>query len=209
MIISYRMTHEEMPRPERAQWKDVHGQEVAKRAIEVALCGPHPIVFTGSPSTPREAIVTIGYDLACELEIPFDGTAMLPCPCGWYGSTEHKCFCKPEALLEHRNNTDIPANALHVELTTPIAAEVLSRYREEAIERVMQSIIGANERDKVSQQITDTATQEIFKTACEELTIAAVFPTLPIAATIARMNAAKSITLEALCEALHYRKLYL
>jgi magnesium chelatase family protein len=101
-------------------FKDIKGQEHAKRAIEVAVAGGHSLVIEGFPGVGKTLLAEAAEGLADKVlvveasyisaptldfaellkkaEYPIIITR-LPCPCGWLENPFRLCTCTPGQLL--------------------------------------------------------------------------------------------------------------
>jgi len=81
--------------------EQISGMEAAKRVLEVALAGPHGIVFLYNSNSRAVELVRAGKRIAGNHGLAFHGMAYPVCPCSRYGSRTSKCACKRTAISRH------------------------------------------------------------------------------------------------------------
>ena len=80
---------EETPKP--LDWTDLPGHESVKRAVEVALVGPHPMLLIATPGYGATRFT----DLVGVRIVP-------PCPCGQLGNPRRACTCEVPEIAAHQ-----------------------------------------------------------------------------------------------------------
>ncbi len=78
--------------------KDIAGNEIAKRAIEVAAVHGISIGFFGREVAHRLTLVAAGFGVPA--------FAAKPCPCGRYGSMRESCRCSISVIRRHQNSKE-------------------------------------------------------------------------------------------------------
>ena len=90
----------------------IHGNEIAKRALIVAVAGQHSILFVGPPgcgkTMMRATALTLGLDSTFEV---------WPCPCGWRTCRDKQCRCSVNQVQRHV--AQFPIAEITVEMQRP------------------------------------------------------------------------------------------
>jgi magnesium chelatase family protein len=174
----------------------IRGNEMAKRALLVAVAGNHSIVFVGPPNSGKSmlraaAIYHIG-------PATFESR---PCPCGYFGSPSISCNCSESKIRKHR--IKIPVADITVEVVPPAQRDLLGRP-------------GTGSAD-ISRALADMPSYpslelgeecgNLIKAACAELSIdvAGRDRIIAVARTIANLDHKETIQPSHLCEAINYR----
>lgn len=85
---------------------DIWGNEMAKRAVEIALKGHHSIKFIGG----NEA--ELFHDFCIENDLL--AFCLTPCPCGNFGDKDKACSCDPLELKKHKQGIEKIETALTI-----------------------------------------------------------------------------------------------
>lgn len=157
--------------------------------------------------------------------------SMNPCPCGYYGSVEKKCNCKPEQIKKYINKISGPLLDridIHIEVNrvkyekldndeNTESSESISKRVDDArkrqIERYKQYNIYSN--SELTPQLIEKYcnlnqnTKRILKDAFEKLGLSAraYGRILKVARTIADLDSSEKIEIKHLTEAIQYRSL--
>jgi len=182
-------------------------QEHAKRAIEVALVGSHPICFIG--------VGNGGDALRLARWVRQQGVAAFttaPCPCGNVGDAVRTCVCTTTEIHAWRQRS-----AYHAALGATLVVEVPSVTPEqiaavlrgrlgESDETVRERIAWARARPLPGTEI-DGAGQRLLVAAIRQLALDTMQTErmLTIARTIARMAGVARVGPAHLAEAMQYR----
>lgn len=188
-------------------------QEHAKRAIEVALVGLHRVTLIAR-GDPADAAALAAWLTAYA---PDTATVVRPCPCGNHDDPRLPCGCTPEAIIAHLARPDV-AQALLAEIvvTMPPPA-TMSLALGEPDEHILARVAAArtrrvpDERVDADQpfvaQLTDPGARSLLRAALRDIPMSGVRlrQMLAVAASIAKLAAAPTITASHLAEALQYR----
>jgi predicted ATPase with chaperone activity len=188
--------------------QDVAGLEHAKRAIEVAICGNHPLALIGEPNHADAArLAAIAHELGVSTV-----WALRPCLCGFFGSIPHSCTCGVEKVRRFRHRGEwrraVEGAAMYIEIpAVPYEKLTGAVERREPQERVLDRIAEARIRPPVSTTLYDGASQRLMQAAMRQLHFTSVQYTqvLRVAATVARLAHEESIRPAHLAEALQYQ----
>lgn len=174
----------------------IRGNEMAKRALTVAIAGNHSILFVGPPNSGKSmlraaAIHHIG-------PVTFEGR---PCPCGFFGSPRVSCECSDSRITRHR--AKLPVADLTVEVVPPTERDLQGRPGTSSAE--LSRILDAY-RTFPSRELGEDC-RNILKAACAELNIDADVREriVAVARTIANLDHSETIQPAHLTEAINYR----
>ena len=157
--------------------------------------------------------------------------SMNPCQCGYYGSQERKCSCKPEQIKKYVNRVSGPLLDridIHIEVNqikyhqleskgkTETSQEIRNRVnqaRKIQIERYKEYHIFSNSKltPKLIEKFCNlnTKSKQIVEAAFDKLGLSAraYNRILKVARTIADLDGSKEIQEKHLAEAIQYRSL--
>ena len=126
--------------PERLKLQDLVGNEMAKRAIEVALSGNHSVVFIEMIDSQADKLLEATENLADTLGVDFTGSIVSLCKCKAYGSPKHECICSMALIKKHLESIakTIKGADIIVETTAPMDYETTNRneLEEDVIKRI-------------------------------------------------------------------------
>ncbi len=160
--------------------------------------------------------------------------AMNPCPCGWYGDTQHECSCSPAVVSRYQKRLSGPLLDridIHVEVPRVDFEKLSDARRGETSRAIRARVEAARERqrqrfagyvDGHSQLLTnadmgpgeirefcavDEAGHSLLRAAMRQLHMSAraYHRTLKLARTIADLIGAERIETAHLAEAIQYR----
>lgn len=157
--------------------------------------------------------------------------SMNPCQCGYYGSKEKKCSCKPEQIKKYRNRISGPLLDridIHIEVnhikyneleqkgkieTSREIKKRVNQARKIQLERYQQYHVFSNAEltSKLIDQFCklDVKSKQILEMAFDRLGLSAraYHKILKVARTIADLEACEKIQEKHLAEAIQYRSL--
>ena len=182
----------------------------------------------------EDGVITVSR-LAQTIEYPANFTmiaSMNPCPCGYYGSSNHPCKCSEMQIHKYLNKISGPLLDridLHVEVDSipydDLTSEVNEETREEIKKRVNKARQIQTERYKNYEKIHSNAqmTAALCKKYCKisdeantiikhafeifNMSARAYNRILKVARTIADLEGSDNIELEHIIEAINYRTL--
>lgn len=193
--------------------EDLPGREYAKRAVEVCAVGDHSIMFIATLPNEYDAYY---YNLWLNQNFKLSpyGNIVTPCNCGFHGDVNRTCICTPDEITKHRVEKILKyqhGNTMEmvVEIGDIKFEDLLLKRRRETNEIVLKRIAEARSRKPVSSAIEDLdeSCVKLLRSAYAQLAFSSwqVESILSVAATIARMDSAKTIKPAHLAEALVYR----
>ncbi len=157
--------------------------------------------------------------------------SMNPCPCGYYGSEEKQCNCKPEQIKKYMNRISGPLldrMDIHIEVnkvkysqleqeskneTSEEIRKRVNRARQIQLERYQKYHIFSNSEltPKLIEKFCqlDTESKQILETAFHKLNLSArgYNKILKVARTIADLEKCEKIQQKHIAEAIQYRSL--
>lgn len=157
--------------------------------------------------------------------------SMNPCQCGYYGSKEKKCSCKPEQIKKYRNRISGPLLDridIHIEVnhikyneleqkgkieTSQEIKKRVNQARKIQLERYQEYHVFSNAEltSKLIDQFCklDVKSKQILEMAFDRLGLSAraYHKILKVARTIADLEACEKIQEKHLAEAIQYRSL--
>lgn len=177
----------------------IHGQEMGKRALEVAVCGDHTILFVGPHGVGKTMLRCLGVALGHHASFE-----ALPCPCGNYGDGRQECRCTAAKIEQVQRSW--PECDITLFLPSVPAREMLSELRGTTFQDMKARKEQCLERTKPTKLTEDATT--FFKHAMSELGISAraADAARRVAATIACMDSDEWIGPSHIAEAVNYRR---
>jgi len=157
--------------------------------------------------------------------------SMNPCPCGYYGSKEKECCCRPEQIKKYRNRISGPLLDridLHIEVNSVKYTKLQSNEKVESSETIRKRVNCARKiqierykdyniysNSELTPQLMeifcrlDIECRVLLEKAFERLGLSAraYGRILKVARTIADLDAQKNIQVKHLAEAIQYRSL--
>lgn len=174
----------------------IRGNELAKRALLVAIAGNHSIVFVGPPNSGKSMLRA-----AAIYHIGPPAMECRPCPCGYFGSPTVSCNCSEAKIRKHR--LQIPVADIVVEVVPPSQRDLQGRPGTGSadISRALADLPSYPNLDY------DADCANLLKAACAELSIDALGRDriIAVARTIANLDHSERIKASHLCEAINYR----
>ncbi|MFZ6691362.1 YifB family Mg chelatase-like AAA ATPase [Undibacterium sp. SXout20W] len=152
--------------------------------------------------------------------------AMNPCPCGYFGHTNGKCRCTPDAINRYQDKISGPLLDridLQIQVAALPHADLLKQADGESSAKILARVEAAFERQQQRQGKTnnllstseidalcrpDAAADTILKAAMNKFdwSARAYHRVLKVARTIADLAAADTITAHHVAEAIQYRR---
>ena len=175
----------------------IHGNEMAKRAVVVAVAGNHTILFIGPPSCGKTMIRAVALELG--LGNTFE---VQPCPCGYRNDPRRACECKSSQIERHLRK--LPVADISIEMVCPPEREMRSRGT--SVAEMRQQIVAKSGYE--SLEVGDDS-RNLLKAAISEYALDADTRNkiLAIARTIANLDRSERIDSRHLCEAINYRSM--
>ena len=157
--------------------------------------------------------------------------SMNPCPCGYYGSNEKECCCKPDQIKKYRNKISGPLLDridLHIEVNGVKYEKLQSTKKEETSETIRKRVNKARKiqitrykkyniysNSELSPSLIEkfcklnSECKKILEISFEKLGLSAraYSRILKVARTIADLEESKEIKQKHLAEAIQYRSL--
>jgi predicted ATPase with chaperone activity len=183
----------------RPYLQDIQDNEIAKRAVEVALVGGHSIAFIYQQGAPGMELLQAAEGMAKDAGIPFQGLAAFPCPCGFFGTATAPCECSLRRIVTYRKTLArrLAGFEMGVALLPPWGKTV---RRGEDEEQVMQRVRRARAFD-----LTDTTLsadcEYLLKVHLGVAGASRKAQILKIAATICRLGSSDRMLCHHLMEA--------
>lgn len=184
--------------------QDSIGNEMAKRAIEVALSGNHSIVLIDTLDSNASELMEAANQLAQENGFEFKCQIVPLCPCKAYANPKHECNCSHAAIKKHLKKVakTIQDADIIAETTAPMSYEttngnepdeaVIKRIK--AVDNSKTNAIGGD-----AEYLLDYAQKDIDFDAKTIIKISRV------ANTITNMEGVDSIKAHHMCEAIQYQ----
>ena len=157
--------------------------------------------------------------------------SMNPCQCGYYGSTEKKCRCKPEQIKKYINKISGPLwdrIDIHIEVSSVKYKQLTKANKEETSEEIRKRVNIARKKQQErykkyhiysNSELTPKLIEEfckineksknILEKAFNTLSLSAraYNKILKVARTIADLSESENIKEEHIAEAIQYRSL--
>lgn len=185
--------------------KKIRGHEHIKRLLEVAVAGEHSVALhsVGNPLDTELFAFWLNEHNIAAFQVPH-------CPCGNLGSVDNECICsrnKIKNFQEYGYYADARLAAeLHIDVH-PVPYEKLSSERDgETDEMIVERALAARER--TVDLTLDNACRSLMQAAHRQLGLNSNVQyrrVLKVAATIAKLAGAATISPAHLAEALQYR----
>lgn len=157
--------------------------------------------------------------------------SMNPCPCGYYGSNDKECNCKPDQIKKYRNKISGPLLDridLHIEVESVKYEKLESKEKVETSEEIRKRVNNARKiqlkrykkypifsNSELTPQLVeehcklDLESKKILENAFDRLGLSAraYGRILKVARTIADLEGTEKIQVRHLAEAIQYRSL--
>lgn len=176
---------------------EIKGQEMAKRALTVAIAGQHSILFVGPPGCGKSMLRALGRRLGL-----IETYEAHPCPCGHYSDPRAACACTVGQIASYRRGW--PTAQIFCEVMPVLARDMLTNFRGTTEEIIRQWLTSAGPRpaDKLDQYA-----ESLLKAAIGELALSAeqVATFRSVAVTIAALDGASIVEARHISEAINYR----
>ncbi len=180
----------------------IRSNEVAKRALSIAIAGGHSITLFGAPSTGKTMLRAAAYAIAPDL-VCFE---CHPCPCGNRNNVFRECPCTGEDVRKHLKT--FPASVMVVEVCQPTLREIESRLPGTSTAEIVERIETASRFLKSAQFTTSRDAETILRAAVSDmgLTPEDRQNALAVSKTIAAMIESTTIDPSHICEAINYTR---
>lgn len=134
-------------------FKEIKGQEAAKRAIEIALAGSHSLLIIGPPGNGKTMLRQAAWDLVEAIKKDEDRKTLKafierglthetwPCPCGYHGQLLQECICDVEAIREFQRGW--PQTEMRISTGQISADKMWPRTEGEENEPITERILNA------------------------------------------------------------------
>jgi predicted ATPase with chaperone activity len=185
---------------------DIPDCESAKRAMEVALAGGHPLLLIYTTGAPAVELVRAGHAMAEAAGIGFHALAYPSCPCGAYGSLAHQCGCSPSRIVRHQAKIAKRATEFDIAIEVTTSVAIHSR-RGEAEAAVLNRVIAAQGR-RLSDTELSADCQALLRLYAQECGSGRLPYVLRVAETTARLDGAERVGAHHLCEAIQYQHVF-
>ena len=153
--------------------------------------------------------------------------AMNPCPCGYHGSTQHRCRCTPDQISRYRGKISGPLLDridLVIEVPALNETELMQQSQGETSAAIQERVQAAYARQQQRQHCAnaelqgksleavttlDTSAEHMLKQAIQHLKLSAraYHRVLKVARTIADLGGREAINSSDIAEAVQYRRL--
>ena len=175
----------------------VKSQEMGKRALIVAACGKHSIMFYGPPNCGKSMLRAAALKLG-----DFPTFEARPCPCGYHGSARHSCSCK--AAQVEKTLKAWPRVDIYIEVPEPPERELRSTSPGTGTAELVKYIQNCASYTSIA---LDQDCANLLKAACVELGFDADQREriLLVARTIANMDCSENIRPHHINEAINYQ----
>ncbi len=186
---------------ERLKLQNLVGNEMAKRAIEVALSGNHSVVFIETIDSQAKELLEASENLAAELGLDFNGSIVSPCKCKAYGNPKRECNCSVASIKKHLKSIAriVKGADMLIETTAPMDFETIkgNELDENIIKRIDSVYISeVKPIDKDAEEYLEQAVK--MSTIDKDKVVS-------MANTISYMEKAYTIQAQHMCEAIRYQ----
>lgn len=173
----------------------IWGNELAKRALQIAAAGNHSILFVG-PSNCGKTMLR-----AMALELGLDETyESRCCPCGNHSDPRSECTCTSKQI--ERTVAKYPLADITVELCRPLEREINSRGTSLADIRGYVSTMSKFTDESLEGHSVNLLRASINELGLDLVTVARI---QAVARTIANLDHSEQIKPIHICEAINYR----
>jgi len=186
---------------ERLKLQNLVGNEMAKRAIEVALSGNHSVVFLETIDSQADKLLEATENLADTLGVYFNGSIVSLCECKAYGNPYHECNCSVESIKKHLKSISkiVKGADMLIETTAPIPYETDSDNElEETIVKRIDSVY-IHKTNPIARDANDLLEQAIKALKIDKDKV------VWIANTISHMEKSDMIQAHHMREAIQYQ----
>ncbi len=179
---------------------EIPGNELAKRAIEVALAGQHSIALVQYNNSMANELVQAIRELSSTIKT----TIIKMCPCGNFGDKKHECHCTTNQLKKHLKQLCHKVHNFDIVVETECYPKT-SKYQPEETEAMLDRINKASSHFcsyAIGKDAGEMLEHAILKFKLNKQKIVA------IALTIARLDCQNTIGITHIVEAIQYQSHY-
>jgi len=189
-------------KPDIKRLHEIVGNEVAKRAIMIALAGSHELVLLSTSRSPASDLLQAASRMARENNWPFKGSVVPVCACGNYGNPREECICSDATLQEYARKIRpmFKRAAIIVEVIEPNQREY--KYSSEQEANIVAVVLAVRQDASILSLSGDA--ESCLKMAMTEIRCDRD-KTIAVAMTIAKTDHCKTIQAQHIIEASQYQ----
>lgn len=182
----------------------IRGNEMAKRALTIAVAGHHSILFVGPHGCGKTMLRRLAADLGHTASFE-----ALPCQCGNVNNPKLPCECTTKQVASYRRKA-WPVADMTVEVPALPTREILAeRTPDTSREQIVDTIARMYTQEFSVNSPLSSDCHNLLKASINELGLSAreVATIREVAVTIARLDGVSEVRASHICEAINYRML--